>query len=68
MLLRAKIPQRKKGFSALCIFDIGGDENLSWLCTALDANRLAWAPLERLTPCYQNINIHNLSHEFLKNV
>jgi hypothetical protein len=20
-----KIPQRKKGFSALCIFDIGGD-------------------------------------------
>jgi hypothetical protein len=25
MLLRGKIPQRKKGFSALCIFDIGGD-------------------------------------------
>jgi len=21
-----RIPQRKKGFSALCIFDIGGDE------------------------------------------
>ncbi len=25
MLLRGKIPQRKKGFSALCIFDIGRD-------------------------------------------
>jgi hypothetical protein len=22
------IPQRKKGFSALCVFDIGGDENI----------------------------------------
>jgi len=28
MLLRGKIPQRKKGFSALCIFDIGGDEKI----------------------------------------
>jgi hypothetical protein len=23
-----RIPQRKKGFSALCIFDIGGDEKI----------------------------------------
>jgi hypothetical protein len=27
MLLRGKIPQRKKGFSAFCIFNIGGDED-----------------------------------------
>jgi hypothetical protein len=26
--LRDSLPQRKKGFSALCVFDIGGDEKI----------------------------------------
>ena len=27
---------------------IGGDENLSWLCTTLDVFSLPWTPLEEL--------------------